>query len=269
MLWEFEIRPLGRDAERARVCEEYDLLSHAKTGDRLVTASARGFLLEGNLGRAEADRLLRELLLDPLVETGRVATLNEDLGADRLATVLLKPGVMDPVALSIVDAAKDLGISVESVRSFRRYFGPPLPAEARAVLFGRVLANDAIEQVLDGPLTLDHLSVGTPYSFRLVTVPLRDLDDAALLKLSRDGQLALSVAEMRAVQAHFQEQGRDPSDVELETIAQTWSEHCSHKTFKGAINFQGYRINNLLKQTIFRATQQIRRRPAPDHQGVS
>ena len=47
--------------------------------------------------------------------------------------------------------------------------------------------------------------------------------------------LALSLDEMKAVQAHFRELGRDPTDCELETIAQTWSEHCSHKTLKGTI----------------------------------
>ncbi len=269
MLWEIEIRPRGRDAERARVGEEYDLLTHATDGVRVVTASARGFLVQGALERDDAQRLLQELLLDPLVETASLGTLNEHQRPDHLATVLLKPGVMDPVALSIVDAAADLGIGVESVRGFRRYFGPALSPERRAVLFRKVLANDAIEQVLDGPLTLDHLTVGTPYQFRPITVPLRGLNDAELLKLSRDGQLALSLAEMKAVQQHFLEQGRDPSDVELESIAQTWSEHCSHKTLKGAIDFQGRRINNLLKETIFGATQEIRRRLGKDDWCVS
>src|SRR5260370_4551928 len=118
MLWEIEIRPRGRDAESARVAEEYDLLTHATTGERLVTGSAHGYLLEGNLGRPAAERLLRDLLVDPLVETATLGTLNEHRGPDHLATVLLKPGVMDPVALSVVDAANDLGITVESVRSF-------------------------------------------------------------------------------------------------------------------------------------------------------
>ena len=53
--------------------------------------------------------------------------------------------------------------------------------------------------------------------------------------------------------------GRDPTDCELETLAQTWSEHCSHKTLRGRIEFEGAVIDNLLKQTIFKATQ----RPQP------
>jgi phosphoribosylformylglycinamidine synthase subunit PurSL len=269
MLWEIEMRPRGHDPERVRVCEEYDLLTHTRAGAGLITGSARGYLLEGDLSREQAGRLARELLIDPLAENGRLGALNENNEAGRLATVLLKPGVMDPAALSVVDAARDLGLPVDSVRSFRRYYGPPPPPEARAVLFRKVLANEAIEQVVVGPLALEHLTVGSPYRFHLVTAPLRDRDDAALEKLSREGQLSLNLPEMKTIQAHFRDLGRDPTDVELETLAQTWSEHCSHKTLKGPIDFEGRRINNLLKETIFAATQEVRRRLGPDDWCVS
>ena len=56
MLWEVEIQPRGIDAERARVCEEYDLLTHSRQGGELITGSSHGFLLEGNLDRDQADR---------------------------------------------------------------------------------------------------------------------------------------------------------------------------------------------------------------------
>jgi phosphoribosylformylglycinamidine synthase len=269
MLWEIEIRPNGQDAERGRAAEEYDLLTHTNDGERLVTGSARGYLLEGSLQREQAERLMRELLVDDLAETGRLGALGDASPGDLLATVLLAPGVMDPVALSVVDAARDLGIAVESVRTFRRYFGPELSRDARDVLFRKVLANEAIEQVVAGPLTLDHLSLGSAYSFRLVSVALRELNDEALMHLSREGQLALSLAEMQAIQGHFRAQGRDPTDVELETIAQTWSEHCSHKTLKGTIDFEGRRFKNLLKETIFAATQELRQQWSADDWCVS
>src|SRR5262249_42843826 len=117
MLWEIEIRPLGHDGERERVCEEYNLLTHG-AGDGPVAASARGYLLEGGLAREDAQRLLDELLVDPLVEAGRLGALNEPAGAGCLATVLPRPGVMDPAALSVVEASRDLGIDVQGVRSF-------------------------------------------------------------------------------------------------------------------------------------------------------
>jgi phosphoribosylformylglycinamidine (FGAM) synthase-like enzyme/phosphoribosylformylglycinamidine (FGAM) synthase PurS component len=274
MLWEIEVRPKGHDAERARVVEEFELLTHGRHGRDAVTATAHGYLVEGGLSRDDAERLARDLLVDAVAETGSVGALNEHAGDGRLATVLLKPGVMDPAAQSVLEAARDLGLAVESVRTFRRYFGPPPSEQARAVLFRKVLANEAIEQVVAGPLAVEHLALGSAYAFRLVTVPLRDLDEAALEKLSREGQLALDRAEMRAIQEHFRALDRDPTDVELETLAQTWSEHCSHKTLKGPIDFvedngKVRRIDNLLKETIFAATAEIRRRLGADDWCVS
>jgi phosphoribosylformylglycinamidine synthase len=272
-IYEVEITLKGADAERGRVAEEYDLLTHGKAGSALVTGAARGWLLEGLLTREAAERLMRELLVDSLIETGVLGKLNGHMGEGRLATVLYKPGVMDPAALSVVDAARDLGLPGVMARSFRRYYGPPLSPAAKAVLFHKVLANDAVEQVVEGPLTLEHLEFAAAYQFKRIIVPLRDLDDAALEKLSRAGQLSLSLAEMRTIQEHFREAGRDPTDVELETLAQTWSEHCSHKTLKGRVEFRdesGVRsYDNLLKETIFAATQEVRRRLGADDWCVS
>jgi phosphoribosylformylglycinamidine synthase len=275
MLWEIEIRPRGHDPERLRVCEEYDLLTHAghggtiatprgpvelPPGDKAIAGTARGYFLQGNLSQEQVERLARELLVDPLVETARAVgeTAEGHIPCGGPATVLLKPGVMDPPAMSVQNAAHDLGIPLDAVSSFRRYFwgGAPLNLQ----VMWRVLANDAIERIIDHDLSAADLGLGTPYRFRLVVVPLRQLDDEGLMKLSREGQLSLNLTEMRAIQAHFRGLGRDPTDAELETLAQTWSEHCSHKTLKGIIDFNGRRIDNLLKETIFGATQEIRRR---------
>ena len=76
------------------------------------------------------------------------------------------------------------------------------------------------------------------------------MDDEALSRTSRDGQLSLSLEEMKTIQAHFRDLGREPTDCELETIAQTWSEHCSHKTLKGRIAFEGQIIDNLSGRDI-------------------
>src|SRR5262249_50317818 len=134
MLWEVEIRPRGADVERQRVCADYDLLTDTpgydaaarrhRQGSAVIVGSARGYPLEGDLGRAHAHQLLHELLVDPLVEEGRLRGLSEDETplAGGTLTVLLKPGVMDPAAQSVLAAAQDLGLPLASVRTFRRYF---------------------------------------------------------------------------------------------------------------------------------------------------
>ena len=99
------------------------------------------------------------------------------------------------------------------------------------------------------------------------------MDDEALEVLSRQGQLYLSLVEMQTIQARFRQFQRDPTDAELETIAQTWSEHCSHKTLTGRIRYRdesGERVfQNMLKETIFAATQKIRQDLGPDDWCVS
>ncbi len=81
--------------------------------------------------------------------------------------------------------------------------------------------------------------------------------DAQLSEVSAELGLGLSVDEMKQVQAYFKEQNRNPTDVELQAIGQTWSEHCYHKTFKGKIHFDGKEITSLFKTYIAKATKQL------------
>ncbi len=70
------------------------------------------------------------------------------------------------------------------------------------------------------------------------TIDIVNAGDEDLIKISRLRQLALNLDEMRKIKNYFQKLGRNPTDVELETIAQTWSEHCAHKTFKSTIIYE-------------------------------
>ncbi len=78
-----------------------------------------------------------------------------------------------------------------------------------------------------------------------------------LLEISRELGVGLNLQEMKAVQEYFKKKGRNPTDVELQTIGQTWSEHCFHKTFKGKIKMREKEIDNLFRTYIARATEEI------------
>ncbi len=276
MRWEVEIRPRGVDLEAQRAAAE----THAQ-----VRHSARMYLLDG-LDEQQASRVARELLVDATVEEYRLASPGSK--PSNAVNILLKPGVMDPVAESVQSAIAELGLPGPRVRTARRYYFTEIDHAQLKALAENVLANDAIEQVVVGSLPEAAWgAAGSPYAFRLVTVPIREMNDDALVKLSRQGQLYLSLAEMQTIREHFRGLGRDASDAELETLAQTWSEHCSHKTLKGRIEFTGPATpggasaslqgsqtrttlyDNLLKQTIFAATQEIRRRLGKDDWCVS
>ncbi|MEM2630300.1 MAG: phosphoribosylformylglycinamidine synthase subunit PurL [Candidatus Bathyarchaeia archaeon] len=88
-------------------------------------------------------------------------------------------------------------------------------------------------------------------------IKILNAGNAELLEISKKYMLSLSLDEMKAIQKYFKRKKRNPTDVELNTIAQTWSEHCYHKTFKGTIIFNGKRINGLLKSYIIKVTKKL------------
>lgn len=267
MLWEIEVQPAAREVDReaARVLAASHDLGIASIRDVRATHS---FLVQTE---ADVDKLTRaasRLLVDRVVETHTIRSVasiadGETGNECHLLNVLFKPGVTDNVAESTRRALQDLGLDIEAVATCRKYrLNTDADISDLARLAQRVLANDAIEHVVDGPLTFDSIALGTEYQFELNTIVLHDMDDPALEQLSRDGQLYLTLEEMQTIRDHFASIERDPTDIELETIAQTWSEHCSHKTLAGRIHYRDERterrFENMLKETIFAATAEIR-----------
>ncbi len=279
MLWEIDVHPRqglpDREAEKVAA-----LAAELGIAEKLVVCTARGFLVEGpSLDQAQVDRLAAELFGDAMVESTVAATVADKClqtppnGSGTLLHVLLKPGVMDNVARSAEMAARDFGLSVDAVRTLRKYWIHGASEQQIQEIGSRILANDAIEQFVVGPLPFDRLQFGSEYQFELKTTQLSGLDDQGLRQLSLQGQLYLQLAEMQTIQQYFAELGREPTDIELETIAQTWSEHCSHKTLAGRIAYRDERgerqFDNMLKETIFDATMQLRDRWGDDDWCVS
>jgi len=284
MLWEVEILPIGseKDYEGQRI-----LASARSQGISGLDAvkSAKTFLIQGDLTRSDATRAAEQLLVDPVTEQFHIHELPStesqisNSKSQILLNVLLHPGVTDSVAENAAKALTRLDLSVTNVATCRRYWlTGDLDAAKLSQLSKKVLANDAIEYVVTGPLQIKDLTLGSEYKFKLTTVAIRDMNDDALMVLSKQGQLYLSIAEMKTVQDHFHSLQRDPTDIELETIAQTWSEHCSHKTLGGRIHYvetcegkvtRDTHFNNMLKETIFAATVQIRKNLGKDDWCVS
>ncbi len=235
----------------------------------LKIGGARGYLIQGDLTRDQVEALVSKLLADSVVERATIGVVGAPelevslTGAEgKVVYVLPKPGVTDVVADAARKSAADYGIFPDAVRTFKKYWIGGVDDQEIKKLSRKALANDAIEQVAYDKLGFDSLQIGSPYEFKLTVVSIRTMDDVALMKLSREGQLYLSLAEMQTIKAYFCGLDRDPTDVELETIAQTWSEHCSHKTLAGRIDYEGpegkLHFENMLKETIFASTVKIR-----------
>jgi phosphoribosylformylglycinamidine synthase len=278
-LWEVDIHPAAGEPDllaRAASSEAKDLGLPAFTAH-----AARGFLVQGEISQPQIDRIARELLTDLVVEHPVVGqpsspqlNLPLPLGEGRgegpprdrdaaLIHILPKPGVTDPVAASTLTAIRDFDISADAVVTLRKYWVSGLDQKQLELLTTKLLANDSIEQVVIGPLKISEIHLGSPSRFELITVAFRNLNDDELVALSKARTLSLTLIELQTIQRHYRELDREPTDIELETIAQTWSEHCSHKTLAGRVTYTDengtIEFKNLLKETIFAATQQIRK----------
>lgn len=225
--------------------------------------SRRGFLLGPSLTDEQVRSFARAALADPVLETfvvhapGAVSPLSPS--GVRRVSVLLRPGVTDPVAHSVQKALSDSGLPVVDVATYKAYDVRGVEAQDLLPAARRALANAVVNDVLADVLPSELPKSTATADLESHPIPLAHLDRQGLEKLSKDGGLALDGTEMLAVQAHFREVGRAPSRMELETIAQTWSEHCKHKTLTGRIRFDGKLVDNLLKSTIAHVTHTLQR----------
>lgn len=214
------------------------------------------YLLDGAaLDAPVVAQLVAELLYDPVVHEASwqplVAGAPLQVATARFAAlpaaleIAYRPGVTDNEAESILIGARRAGLPVlEQARTLRRYH---FASYAAAVAAAGELANDLVQTTL-AVIDDAHAARYEFYSHLLAPpadappqvaqVALRGAGDDELLAISRQGVLALDLAEMQTIRDYFAAIGRDPTDGELETIAQTWSEHCSHKTFKARVLYR-------------------------------
>jgi len=200
-------------------------------------ATARVYLIEAPLDEASTRTLAERLLADPVRE---IATSGAQAPADgaRIIEVHPQPGVMDPTAQSVRDAIHDLLGIEAAVSTGWRYDVCGLSADQCDTVARRLLANPVIHDIHSTPFQPVHLPIGHTYELKVNHVAIRDLSDSELERLSREAHLFLSLEEMQAIQTEYRTLEREPTDIELETLAQTWSEHCVHKTLKSNIVYR-------------------------------
>jgi len=264
-LWRFEVfsRSGFADVHGKAVLEEIRELGISSVE---AVQSAKVYLIEGDFDRAFAERIAKELLCDPVCEQYYIGRSKAPAGLAKatLMEVHLKSGVTDPVAESVTAAVADMGVKVQGVRTARKYvlLGGLSRGQIETIA-KKVLANDCIEVVLVGDEAEPPSPQLEPYKLQIVHWPIRDLDDEGLMALSKEKDLFLNLVEMRKIQQYYRQLGREPTDVELETLAQTWSEHCVHKTLKSSVDLEMdgevVHFENLLKETVFRATEELQK----------
>ncbi len=244
------------------------------------------YVLEMDIAEKDFAAVKDRLFTDPVIQ---VSALNKPLASnfDFLIAVSYKPGVTDNIGRSAREGVMDiLGRTLgdqEDVYVSRQYLirGKIGLKDARKIA-ADLLANNLIES---------HLIISQKEWEKGKRVPLKsnriigvrrdnvdyfkihELNDEALVALSTDRVLSLTLAEMKSIRAYYcrstvvrerKQFGLEPfpTDVELEALAQTWSEHCKHKIFSGEIDYRDGRgrrekIKSLFKTYIQSATMAI------------
>ena len=240
------------------------------------------YLVQGALDDGQCARIAEELLADPVTQSVTAGASPAPTGA-ALIEVHPLPGVTDPAAESVQIAVKAMtGVDTRVQTGNRFELIGTDQATARS-LVERSLANPVIHAVHESPYQPEDFATGTESVPEVREVPVRGLADGELEALSRDAHLFLDLHEMVGIRDYYQALGRDPREIELETLAQTWSEHCVHKTLKSTIRYSEQdvpsgvsvirtagdrpyhdvvrddtvQINNLLKATVAAATFEL------------
>ncbi len=242
--------------------------------------------VEPALSDLEAQRIADEFA-GPIVRVGAVGRLVDE-PSDVVVAVGFKPGVTDPVGKSAKVAIEDLlgrplggdGVVHPAVYSSRLYLLCGVTLQEGKRIATELLANELIERAVvsyyrDWLAAPPDLSVPRVVETPPHAVETIDLErsDADLVRISRERLLALSLDEMRTIRDYYRTHGRNPrrlslrlppqpTDVELECLAQTWSEHCKHKIFAAEIRYEEpgsapETVHSLFRTCIRGATEAI------------
>jgi phosphoribosylformylglycinamidine synthase subunit PurSL len=227
------------------------------TGARVIDI----YWLDADLPLNELEAIGRRLLADPVTQdavclNGPGSAVKNNPESDlQIIEVAYNPGVADPVEETISKAIQELGVEgVKAVRTTRRYMlSGRINKNQLSNISSRLLVNPIIQHVLKpGQFSFPQKPT---YDFKLVRVDFLGKSGSGIEQVKK--QFNFSGDELQAIVNYYHEEGRNPTDVELETLAQTWSEHCVHKTFKSKIKFGTVTVDNLLKSTIIKATRQM------------
>jgi phosphoribosylformylglycinamidine synthase len=234
-----------------------------------------------DISPAQSAQIAAELS-NPVLQKG-ISGETRKTACDWLIVVGFRPGVTDNVGRSAHEAIGDIiGRKLrddEFVFSSVEYliYSRKLQRRDLETIAQKILANALIETVKTfstRQIGKSRIPFNTPFVKESAEVQIKEINlevnDAALLDISRKGILALSLDEMKVIQNYFRKaKGREkaglknrPTDAELEILAQTWSEHCKHKIFDAEIEYvdengKTARIVSCFKSFIKKSTEEI------------
>jgi phosphoribosylformylglycinamidine synthase len=240
------IKPAGPHRDRALTRQAHQL---GFPGVSITAADI--YFLRGDTDTASLRQLVPVLLDDVPGPAARLDSGETPADPGRLTIeVARRAGVTDRVAAQLSASAARLGLNIEAATGARFDIAGArgLPEKELRFLVQNLLCNPVIETWSSGSVTPGFARGADTETDAVEIVPLRGLGAEQLARVNAERALALDPAEIRVVAGWFAAAGREPTDAELETIAQTWSDHCSHKTFGARLETGGGEITPLLRQ---------------------
>jgi phosphoribosylformylglycinamidine synthase subunit PurSL len=232
----------------AALTERFNALTHANASAIWQT---RIFFLEDVTGPDALERICTELLCDDVIETAQILLPKDREQAKHMHEYIeVSPlaGVTDSVGETLLKRSLQLpevGVS-RSATATRYHVAGDFKRSDLEHFARQQLANEVVEQwSVNEPLSAPFAD-GVSAQRIIETVPVMGLDDEALLALSSQRRLSLDLYEMRTIRDYYRESNREPTDLELEMLAQTWSEHCVHKTFKALVSYHELSADGVL-----------------------
>jgi phosphoribosylformylglycinamidine synthase len=215
------------------------------------------YWLDADFKAKELEIICQNLLADPVTQQYSFNSLIDNRQQEGLYSVevAFNAGVRVPIENTAMKAVLDLGVeSVRAIRTAKRYLiKGKLNEKQLETICKRLLVNPIIQHVAREEAMV--FPENPKYNYKLEHIELLGANDTELAAIS--SQFGFSDNELEAIIKYFAGLERNPTDVEIETLSQTWSEHCVHKTFKSKISYNGSVINNLLKNTIIKATEEL------------
>ncbi|MFW5731225.1 MAG: AIR synthase-related protein, partial [Desulfonatronovibrionaceae bacterium] len=281
---ELVLHPWVEDVQGNRVCRKINSqLEIPVESVRVINC----FIISGITAHEQQEIMDRHVLFDPVLHQASYTPAARDF--DWLIEVGYRPGVTDNEGRTATNTLHlVLGPESRNMAAYtsRQYLikGDITREQAHQIASG-LLANELIERFRikssrewrsHPGFPLEEPRVTGQASHEVQTVSLENLSDQELIDLSREKVLALSLEEMQTIRAYYQRNtvlaerlelglALQPTDVELECLAQTWSEHCKHKIFNARIRYSNLDsgrilvVDSLFNTYIAQSTADIRR----------
>jgi len=226
------------------------------------------YYLSGNILKQDVEKIANQYICDPVSDRFKIRKPEgtKIRQQNNSIEIVYKPGVMDTTAESIKESLSDLKYKDSIIKTAKQYiFSGTVSLNTIKNIAQDLFYNPLIQQ----PIPEKFYSSFVKYSADTKQVKVQYINILGknrreLQEISVSRLLALNTDEMLALQKYYKGLGRNPTDIELETFAQTWSEHCKHKTFAADITFDDGKnkhiIHGLLKSYIRKVTKELNRK---------